>query len=32
MAGFGTNANWTAQGGSAKIINKGYKQDPYKKK
>ncbi|CDW87720.1 UNKNOWN [Stylonychia lemnae] len=31
-AGFGTDANWTAQAGSAKIINKGYKQDPYKKK
>ena len=31
-AGFGTDANWTAQAGTAKIINKGYKQDPYKKK
>lgn len=31
-AGFGTDANWTAQAASAKIINKGYKQDPYKKK
>jgi hypothetical protein len=31
-AGFGTNADWTAQGGSAKIINKGNKVDCYKKK
>lgn len=31
-AGFGTDANWTAQAASAKIINKGYRQDPYKKK
>lgn len=31
-AGFGTDANWTAQAGTAKVINKGYKQDPYKKK
>jgi len=24
-AGFGTDANWTAQAGHAKVINKGYK-------
>lgn len=24
-AGFGTDANWTAQAGTAKVINKGYK-------
>lgn len=31
-AAFGSDANWSAQGTSAKIINKGYKQDPYRKK
>ena len=29
-ATFGSDANWTA--GPSKVINKGYKQDPYKKK
>ena len=31
-ASFGTDANWTAQAASSKIINKGYRQDPYRKK
>jgi len=31
-ASFGSNANWAAQGASAKIINKGIKADTYMKK
>lgn len=31
-ATFGTDANWSAQGAATKVINKGYRQDPYKKK